>query len=154
MTWEDVKPSVSQALHFAGLAEDTPPKLLSDNGSCYISHDLRDFLKTKGIKPINGKPCHPQTQGKIERYHRTMKNVVKLNNYYTPDELRLAIADFVNYYNKERYHESLQNLTPADVYYGRGPKILKERQLIKNRTFADRRKIYIKNALALILDNI
>lgn len=154
MTSKDVMPSVDQALHFAGLTKDTAPKLLSDNGSCYISNDLKDFLKANGIKPINGKPCHPQTQGKIERYHRTMKNVVKLDIFYTPDELRQAIADFVYYYNNQRYHESLENLTPADVYYGKGPKILKERSKIKEKTLVDRRKNYIKNNLALSLANI
>lgn len=154
MTSKDVMPSVDQALHFAGLTKVTAPKLLSDNGSCYISSELKDFLKNKGIRPINGKPCHPQTQGKIERYHRTMKNVVKLDNYYTPDELSHAIADFVNYYNYQRYHESLKNLTPADVYYGRGLKILQERRLIKERTLVERRKSYIKNNLALIFENI
>jgi transposase len=154
MTSKDVMPSVSQALQFAGLTKDTAPKLLSDNGSCYISHDLKYFLKENGMKPIHGKPCHPQTQGKIERYHRTMKNVIKLDIYFTPDELRTAIANFVNFYNNQRYHESLDNLTPADIYYGRGPKILKERRVIKQRTLLDRRKYYIKNNLALTLANI
>jgi transposase InsO family protein len=54
-------------LQFAGLTKNIAPALLSDNGKCYISNELREFLVAKGIKPINGKPCHPQTQGKIER---------------------------------------------------------------------------------------
>jgi putative transposase len=74
-----------------------------------------------------GAPYHPQTQGKIERYHRTMKNVVKLQNYYFPEELKAALKDFVAYYNNDRYHESLNNVTPADVYFGRQYEVLSER---------------------------
>ena len=62
---------------------------------------------------VHGRPLHPQTQGKIERYHRTMKNVVKLNNYYYPEELIRALEKFVTNYNNHRYHESLKNLTPV-----------------------------------------
>ena len=75
------------------------------------------------MNQLHGRPMHPHTQRKIERYHRTMKNVVKLDNYYCPEELIRALEKFVRMYNNERYHESLQNLTPADVYYGRGDSI-------------------------------
>ena len=105
----------------------------------------RSFLKSNGIKQINGKPCHPQTQGKIERYHRTMKNVIKLENYYSPEELERSIAQFVEYYNHQRYHESLNNLTPSDVYHGNAEKILKERERIKKQTIKIRRKKYFEN---------
>lgn len=142
MTADDVKPSILQALKVAGLTKNTAPKLLSDNGPCYISSELKSFLKDQGLKPINGRPCHPQTQGKIERYHRTMKNVIKLENYYNPSQLQSAIAQFVAYYNHHRYHESLNNLTPADVYHGRADKILKERARIKKETMKRRRKNY------------
>lgn len=110
--------------------------------------------KTKGIKPVNGKPCHPQTQGKIERYHRTMKNVIKLDNYYSPEDFLMAIAQFVDYYNNHRYHESLKNLTPADVYFRRDHNLLKERQRIKKQTLREKRKKYIKENLAFVQDEI
>jgi putative transposase len=115
---------------------------------------LKSFLNDRGIKPINGKPCHPQTQGKIERYHRTMKNVIKLDNYYSPEDLLLAIAQFIDYYNNHRYHESLKNLTPADVYYQRDKKLLEERQRIKEQTLEERRKKYIKENLTIIYDEV
>lgn len=60
-----------------------------------------------------------------------MKNVVKLHYYYSPEELEKALEEFVNRYNNDRYHESLKNLTPADVYFGRDEEILKEREKIK-----------------------
>jgi len=149
MTSDDVKPSVDMALGFAGLTKNTAPKLLSDNGKCYISGDLKHFLKEKGVYPINGKPCHPQTQGKIERYHRTMKNIIKLDVYFSPEELKQALAQFVEYYNYQRYHESLNNMTPADVYFGRAEKILAERRKIKEETMKKRRREYIAEKLLL-----
>ena len=60
---------------------------------------------------VHGRPIHRQTQGKIERYHITMKNVVKLDNYFPPEELEGALEKFVYRYNNESYHDSLNNLT-------------------------------------------
>jgi putative transposase len=154
MTSKDVMPSLENALQFAGLNANTAPMLLSDNGKCYLSSELKSFLSEKGIKPINGKPCHPQTQGKIERYHRTMKNVIRLDNYYSPNDLIQAIAEFVDYYNNKRYHESLNNLTPADVYFRRDKKKLKQRLLIKEETINERRRNYILKRLELNCETI
>ncbi len=89
---------------------------------------------------VRGKPNHPQTQGKIECYHRSMKNVVKLENYYLPGDLKQRLEEFVNYYNNHRYHESLQNLTPADVYFGQDQKKLEKRKSVKMKTMKMRRK--------------
>lgn len=148
MTSKDAMPSVEKAMQVAGLGKENAPALLSDNGKCYISSEFRSFLKKRGIKQINGRPCHPQTQGKIERYHRSIKNVIRLENYYSPEQLKKAIADFVDYYNNERYHESLNNLTPADVYFDRDKDILKERQKIKKKTMRLRREFNnFKNAI-------
>jgi transposase InsO family protein len=119
------------------------PKLLSDNGSCYVAAELKTFLQNKGITPVHGRRCHPQTQGKIERYHRSMKNVVKLDHYYCPEELTQALKDFVHYYNHQRYHESLDNVTPADVYFGKREQILKRREKIKQQTLKQRRQHYL-----------
>jgi len=149
MTSENVKPSITKALQIAGLTKNTAPRLLSDNGPCYISTEIKSFFREHGITPINGKPCHPQTQGKIERYHRTMKNVVKLENYYSPEELERSIAQFVDFYNHHRYHESLHNLTPADVYHGKTEKILRERARIKRNTMKIRRKNYFEKKYLL-----
>ena len=86
------------------------------------------------------------TQGKIERYHRSMKNVVKLENYYSPWELERAIALFVDYYNHRRYHESLGNVTPADMYEGRQVEVLTRRERIKRQTLERRRRENLRNA--------
>jgi transposase InsO family protein len=143
MTKEDVQRSIENAIKIAQINPNNPPQLLSDNGPCYIAKDLKDYLLSAfGVEQIHGKPLHPQTQGKIERYHKSMKNVVKLHHYYCPSELEDAIGKYVDYYNNKRYHESLKNLTPADVYWGRGEKILKKRQLIKEKTLKNRKKSY------------
>jgi len=111
----DSEQVIDKALHLSGLKKENRPRLLSDNGHCFRSGDFKEYLSTKGMNQIFGAPYHPQTQGKIERYHRTMKNVIKLENYFTPGQLRSNIEAFVDYYNYRRYHESLDNLTPADV---------------------------------------
>ena len=87
-----------------------------------------------------GARYNPQTQGKIERYHRSIKNVINLQNYYLPGELEQEITRFVEYYNNHRYHESLNNLTHADVFYGRDRKRLLLRERIKHITMKSRRK--------------
>ena len=84
-------------------------------------------------------PRHPQTQGKIERWHQTLKNRILLEHAYLPGELEARVAAFVEHYNHARAHESLGNLTPADVYFGRGEAILQERARIKRQTLIDRR---------------
>jgi transposase-like protein len=112
------------------------PRLLSDNGPCYISKELDIYIKQRQMKHIRGQPFHPMTQGKIERYHRSMKNVINLEK---------EISNFVKYYNYERYHESIKNLTPADVYAGRDKEILSKREKIKRQTLNIRRLQNLKN---------
>ncbi|SDO87323.1 Integrase core domain-containing protein [Cloacibacterium normanense] len=145
MKAEDVKRTVNTAIEKAKLKSKAKPKLLSDNGSCYVSNELNAYLKDDlKMKQVHGKPMHPQTQGKIERYHRTMKNVVKLNHFYHPEELIEALKKFVENYNNKRYHESLENLTPADVYFGRSEQILEKRRQIKSDSIRKRRQLYFQ----------
>jgi transposase InsO family protein/transposase-like protein len=142
MAASDVTDTLEDALKVSGLSKARvhhKPRLLSDNGPCYISGELKTWLGKRQIKHTRGAPYHPMTQGKIERYHRSMKNVVKLEHYYYPWELEKAIADWVAHYNHERYHESLDNVTPADVYYGRQSDILDQRAIIKSRTMIQRK---------------
>ena len=139
---EDVTATLDLALSAARLDHVTVgrrPRLLSDNGSSYVAGDLAKWLEDKGIEHVRGAPYHPQTQGKIERWHQTLKNRILLDNYYLPGDLERQISAFVEHYNHVRYHESLSNLTPADVYFGRADTILAERERIKRATIATRR---------------
>ena len=115
------------------------PRLLSDNGSSYVSGDLAEWLQNKGMKHSRGAPYHPQTQGKTERWHQTLKNRILLESYFLPGDLEAQIEAFVDHYNHQRYHESLNNVTPADVYFGRDKTILKQRERIKRKTLEQRR---------------
>ena len=145
----DVTDTLEMALEASGCDQATvrhKPRLLSDNGSCYISGDLAEWLEVQKMDHVRGAPFHPQTQGKIERWHQTMKNRVLLENYYLPGDLERQIGAFVDYYNNERYHESLNNVTPADFYFGRDKAIIREREKIKKLTIRQRRLQHQKQA--------
>lgn len=145
----DVTDTLEDALVASGCDHVTVvhrPRLLTDNGSSYVSGDLADWLHDQGMGHIRGAPNHPQTQGKIERWHQTLKNRILLENYYLPGALEQAVAAFVEHYNHGRYHESLGNLTPADVYLGRAAAILSERSEIKQQTIRQRRLLHQQNA--------
>jgi transposase InsO family protein len=153
MATDDVKKVLDEAIARTGVdgvKVRHRPRLLSDNGPCYISAELRDYLDKRGMDHTRGAPYHPMTQGKIERYHRSMKNVVKLNHYYLPGELEQAISDFVDYYNNHRYHESLTNVTPADVYFGRAREILTRREVIKRETLRNRYSYNLKERVNFV----
>jgi transposase InsO family protein len=149
MAATDVQDTLNLALEETGLDHANVvrrPRLLSDNGPCYISADLAEYLEDKGMLHTRGAPYHPQTQGKIERWHQTLKNRILLENYFLPGDLEAHIAAFVGHYNHQRYHESLNNLTPADVYTGRGHTILLEREKTKRKTMKLRRLQHAKAA--------
>ena len=142
MKAKHVTATLDLALATSGLDQMTVvhrPRLLSDNGSFYVASDLADWLDERNIEHVRGAPFHPQTQGKIERWHQTLKNRILLEHYDLPGDLERQVATFVEHYNHARYHESLGNLTPADVYFGRAEAILLERERIKRQTIANRR---------------
>ena len=113
--------------------------LLSDNGPGYLSRQFGEYLRLVNIRHIIAAPYHPQTNGKIERYHRTIKGDIGLLPYDMPGELEEAIRQFVEYYNYQRYHEGLGNVAPYDVYTGRHLEIIRKRKEAKSRTLGERR---------------
>ena len=149
MAATDVTDTLERALLASELDQlpvDQRPRLLSDNGPSYVASDLAEWLEEHGMRHTRGKPYHPMTQGKIERWHLSLKSRILLENYYLPGHLEHAVERFVDHYNHHRYHEALDNLTPADVYFGRGQRIIQMRQEIKQRTIEQRRKQHFKAA--------
>ncbi|QEH80966.1 IS3 family transposase [Sphingomonas sp. C8-2] len=142
MRAEDVTDTLDLALKASGCDNATvlhKPRLLSDNGPSYIAGELAQYIEAQKMSHVRGAPCHPQTQGKIERWHQTLKNRILLENYFLPGDLEAQIEAFVEHYNHQRYHESLNNVTPADAYFGRAPAIIHQRERIKRQTIEYRR---------------
>ena len=142
MKAEDVTDTLKLALQASGCDNAKvahKPRLLSDNGSSYISSDLAEWLEKQKMDHVRGAPYHPQTQGKIELWHQTLKNRILLENYYLPGDLVNQIGEFVDHYNNDRYHESIGNVTPADAYFGRHTAIMERRRKIKKQTIQNRR---------------
>jgi putative transposase len=139
----DVTETLDLALQASGLDQVHVvhrPRLLSDNG-----RPRRMAGQTQhGSCARHTLP--PANTGKIERWHQTLKNRILLENYYLPGDLEARIDTFVDHYNHRRYHESLDNLTPADVYFGRGQTILLQRERIKQATIQIRRLQHQLNA--------
>lgn len=149
MAASDVTDTLELALKASGCSTARVrhrPRLLSDNGPGDIAGELAKWLDEKHLEHIRGAPCHPQTQGKIERWHQTLKNRILLENYYLLGELEAQVADFVEHYNHQCYHESLNNLTSADVYFDRSQAILLERECIKRQTIQQRRLLHHSQA--------
>jgi len=143
MTADSLMDVVQRAIDATGMCQvpiEDRTSLLSGNGAGYVSRAFGDYLKLVGIKHILAAPFHPQTNGKIERYHRTLKGEVNQVPCEMPSELKEAIDKFVEYYNHRRCHEAPGNVTPADVYYGRREDILARRKEAKQKTLQVRLK--------------
>jgi putative transposase len=142
MTANSLIEVIQEAVDATGMTEvpvEDRTKLLSDNGSGYISRAFRDYLGLVGIRHIRAAPFHPQTNGKVERYQQSLKREVNQSPYDLPSQLERAIADFVEYYNHRRYHKALGNVTPSDVLNGRRKQILERRKEVQIQTINRRR---------------
>jgi len=98
----DVTDTLELALQASGCDQANiihKPRLLSDNGASYIGGELAEWMESQDMDHVRGAPYHPQTQGKIERWHQTLKNRILLENYYLPGDLEAQIEAFVTHYN-------------------------------------------------------
>ena len=143
MTADSLIQVVQLAIDATGMTEvplEDRARLLSDNGSGYVSRAFRDYLDLVGTRHVRAAPYHPQTNGKLERYHQSIKNDVHQVPYEVPSDLEVAIAGFVDHYNNRRYHKALGNVAPDDVLNGRREEILITRREVKAQTLAQRKR--------------
>ena len=143
MTADSLIEVVQEAVDSTGMTDvplEDRTKLLSDNGSGYVSRAFRDYLHLVGIRHILASPFHPQTNGKLERYHRTLKDDVNQVPYEVVEDLEAAIRGFVEFYNYRRYHKALRDVTPSDVLEGRREEIIARRKEVQRETFEWRRR--------------
>jgi len=128
-------------LEYAPIDQKEVVRLVTDRGAALISKPFGEYLEARGIGHILASPYHPQTNGKIERFHRSAKEKIDLVTWRSPDELRDEIKKFIDFYNGLRYHEALGNVTPDDVYFGRKETVLTKRQGLKKETLNRRKKV-------------
>jgi len=137
MTSDSLLKVVQLAIDATGMTEvplEDRSRLLSDDGPGYVSRAFRDYLGLVGIRHILVAPYHPQTDGKLERYHQSIKQEVNQVPYEVPGDLEVATLGFVDYYNHRRYHKALSNVTPDDVLRGRREGNLIRRRGVKAQT--------------------
>ncbi|MCD6460208.1 transposase [bacterium] len=146
MRHEDFSYVIEQACEFTGIdkkdrAKDTfKVRLVNGQWSALISSDFADYPEAKGIGHIFASLYHRQTNGKIERYHRSAKDKILLHVWESPDKLKNEIDRFINWYNGYRYYEALGNVTPDDVYFGRKSSIQNKRKMLQKKTMIARKR--------------
>ncbi len=141
MTAQSISEVAQQAVEWTGMAQvpvENRARLLNDRGPGFLARALEDYLRMLEIRPIYCSPYHPQTNGKLERFHETLKARLNLLVFTSPEALRMAMAEFIEFYKYQRYHEGIGNVTPADVYFGRREEILKRRKEQKQATLESR----------------
>jgi putative transposase len=141
MTAQSISEVVQQAVEWTGM-EKVPvadrTRFLSDRGPGFLARALEDYLRMLEIWHIYCSPYHPQTNGKLERFHETLKARLNLLVFTSPEALGAAMAEFIDFYKYQRYHQGIGNVTPADVYFGRREEILKRSKEQKQETLERR----------------
>ena len=107
---------------------DATPRIISDNGQQFISKDFKEFIRISGMTHVKTSPYYPQSNGKLERYHKTIKSTcIRVNTPLSLSDAQRLVADFVAHYNNRRLHSAIGYITPKDKLQGRAGTILDER---------------------------
>jgi transposase InsO family protein len=104
------------------------PRIISDNGPQFIAKDFKEFIRLAGMTHVRTAPFYPQSNGKLERYHKTIKSeCIRPKVALSLEEARVQIAEYIRYYNEERLHSAIGFIAPKDKLKGRDQQIFKER---------------------------
>ena len=104
------------------------PRVISDNGPQFISKDFKEFIRISGMTHVRTSPYYPQSNGKLERYHKTIKGTcIRVRTPLSLEDARDIVADFVDHYNTRRLHSAIGYITPKDKLEGRAETILADR---------------------------
>jgi len=107
---------------------DATPRIISDNGPQFISKDFKEFIRVSGMTHVKTSPYYPQSNGKLERYHKTIKSTcIRVNTPLSLDDCQRLVADFVDRYNNTRLHSAIGYITPIDKLQGRAEAIWAQR---------------------------
>lgn len=120
---------------------DQRPRVISDNGPQFVAKDFKEFIRVSGMDHVRTSPYYPQSNGKIERWHQSLKReCIRPQCPLSIEDAKRVVAEFVNYYNTQRLHSAIGYITPKDKLEGREEQIFTERdrKLCKAR---ERRKI-------------
>ncbi len=123
---------------------DARPRIISDNGPQFISKDFKEFIRISGMTHVRTSPYYPQSNGKLERYHKTIKGTcIRRKTPLTLNDAKRLVTDFVEHYNNRRLHSAIGYITPIDKLEGRAESIFAEREA-KLAAARQRRKIMRK----------
>ena len=107
---------------------DAKPRIISDNGPQFISKDFKEFIRISGMTHVKTSPYYPQSNGKLERYHKTIKSTcIRVNAPLSLSDAQWLVTDFVDHYNNTRLHSAIGYITPADKLQGQAETILAQR---------------------------
>jgi putative transposase len=107
---------------------DARPRIISDNGPQFIARDFKEFIRICGMTHVRTSPYYPQSNGKIERWHKTLKGeCIRVKTPLSLDEARRIVEEFVSHYNEIRLHSAIGYVTPGDKLAGRDREIFNER---------------------------
>lgn len=139
MTEQDVEVIIQRAHE---KYPDEKPRIISDNGPQFIARDFKEFIRVSGMTHVRTSPYYPQSNGKIERWHKTIKSeCIRPETPLTVDDARRVVKRYIEHYNTVRLHSAIGYVTPADRLEGRHTEI----QMTRDRKLEEARVRRIQN---------
>jgi len=145
----DLRESMTEAdieIILEGAKEKHPearPRIISDNGPQFIARDFKEFIRISGMTHVRTAPYYPQSNGKIERWHKSLKaECIRPGTPLTQEDARRLIQQYVDHYNTVRLHSAIGFITPADMLAGKQTEIhaARDRKLDEARQLRQKRR--------------